>query len=171
MVLELGTGPISRRTSLASVTGQYLAGSYRYDPAESDEPTVRVVDAETGEVVGSYSMLPSVQAVAFSPDSRFVAAGNLMGQVRVWDIASGELKADIKSEDFTSWGIIKSHCYIGGIHALRFSPDGERVIAAGMGPMRDPMAGNGKQRWQEFAWTEPGLRRFARPRRIKRAKG
>lgn len=142
------------REFLASVTGQYIAGSYRYDPAPSPEPTVKVFRVDNGEQVVAFDLLPSVQAVAFSPNSRFVAAGNLMGQVRVWEIASGELKADLKSEDFTSWGIIKSHCYIGGIYAIRFSPDGQKVLAAGMGPMTDPMAGNGKQRWQEFAWTE-----------------
>jgi hypothetical protein len=54
--------------------------------------------------------------------------------------------------DFTSWGIIKSHHYIGGIFDFSFSPDGSRLITCGMGPMRDPMAGNGKQTWQEFDW-------------------
>src|ERR1051326_7306070 len=56
--------------------------------------------------------------------------------------------------DFTSWGIIKSHHYIGGIFDLVFSPDGRDVLVCGMGPMADPMAGNGKQTWQRFAWRD-----------------
>jgi len=141
---------------VASVTGQYLAGSYRYEPAVSDEPTVKVLAAGDGRIVAEFEMLPSVHCVAFSGDSRYVAAGNLMGQIRVWEIESGELRADFATGDFTSWGKIKSHCYIGGIHAIAFAEDGEHLLVAGMGPMDDPMAGNGKQRWQEFAWREPG---------------
>ncbi|HRF02684.1 MAG TPA: hypothetical protein PLI18_19390 [Pirellulaceae bacterium] len=140
---------------LASVTGQYLAGSYRYDPAPSAEPCVKVLEAATGRTVAEFEMLPSVHCVAFSPDSRFVAAGNLMGEAGVWEIETGTRVATLSTADFTSWGKIKSHCYIGGIHAIAFSPDGSRLIVAGMGPMDDPMAGNGKQRWQEFDWRAP----------------
>jgi hypothetical protein len=75
-----------------------------------------------------------------------------MGEVRVWDMADGELVANWTTSDFTSWGIIKSHCFIGGVHAMRFTPLGDHLLLAGMGPMRDPMAGNGRQLWQKFAW-------------------
>lgn len=142
------------RRWLASVSGQYLAGGEKYEPAEEREPSVLVLAAESGEVAHAWSHLPPVQSVAFSPDSRFLAAANLMGDIRVWDLERGELRAEWNTPAFTSWGIIKSHCYIGGIYALQFSPDGEHLLAAGMGPMRDPMAGNGKQLWQRFAWRE-----------------
>ena len=144
------------RRFVASVTGQYLAGSYRYDPAPESEPSLKIFRTEDGSLVHALEHVPSVQAVAFSPDSQHVAAANLMGRIKVWHVESGELKADWTTPDFTSWGRIKSHCYIGGIHALTFSPDGQRLLAAGMGPMDDPMAGNGKQLWQEFAWSQPG---------------
>lgn len=139
---------------IASVTGQYLAGGYKYEPAPEQEPSVKILSAETGEVRHSLPHVPSVQAVAFSPDSRFVAAGNLMGEVRVWDAHSGQLAASFTTPDFTSWGIIKSHSYLGGIFALKFTPDGKELLLAGMGPMRDPMAGNGRQLWQKWAWAE-----------------
>jgi len=139
---------------LASVTGQYLAGGYRYEPAPEREPSVRIVDVDSGEILHNLPHVPSVQAVAFSPDSRFVAAGNLMGEVRVWDVATGEMAAKWTTPDFTSWGIIKSHCYLGGVFAMRFTPDGSELLLAGMGPMRDPMAGNGRQLWQKWAWQD-----------------
>ena len=141
-------------TKVASVTGQYLAGNYKYEPAAEREPSVKVFDAASGELVRSFGHVPPVQAVAFSPDGKFVAAGNLMGEIRVWDVGSGDLAATWTTPDFTSWGVIKSHCYIGGITALVFTPDGNGLIAAGMGPMKDPMAGNGRQLWQRFAWQE-----------------
>ncbi|MFN3652012.1 MAG: WD40 repeat domain-containing protein [Armatimonadota bacterium] len=139
---------------VASVTGQYLSGGPKYEPAPETEPSVKVFDAATGALVGSFSHVPSVQSVAFSPDSRYVAAGNLMGEVRVWDVPAGKQVASWTTDSFTSWGIIKSHCYLGGIFGMAFAPGGEELIVCGMGPMRDPMAGNGKQLWQRFAWKE-----------------
>jgi hypothetical protein len=144
---------------IASVTGQYLVGGPKYEPAPEREPSVKVFDAATGAVVHALPHVPSVQAVAFSPDSKLVAAGNLMGEVRVWDVTTGKQVAGWTTDAFTSWGIIKCHCYLGGIFALEFSPDGERILAAGMGPMVDPMAGNGRQLWQRFAWKENPVRK------------
>lgn len=141
---------------LVSVTGQYLAGSIKYDPAPETEPSVKIFDATSGELVHALSHLPPVQAVAISPDSQYVAAGNLTGDIRVWEMATGKELANFNTPAFTSWGIIKSHCYQNGIYALAFSPDNESVLACGMGPMRDPMAGNGKQTWQRFSWRKEG---------------
>ena len=136
---------------IASVTGQYLAGGYKYEPKPESEPSVKVISRETGEAMHSLSHVPSVQAVAFSNDSRLVAAGNLMGEVRVWDTRIGEMVTRFKTEQLTSWGIIKSHCYLGGVFAIKFTPDDREILICGMGPMRDPMAGNGKQRWEKWS--------------------
>lgn len=143
----------------ASVTGQYLAGGYKYEPAVAGEPTVKVFDAATGELRHGFDLTPPVLSVAFSPDGKFVAAGNLMGDLRVWDLTTGEEAAAWNTPDFTSWGIIKSHHYVGGIFGVSFSPDGNELLAGGMGPMKDPMAGNGKQTWQRFAWRENPVRK------------
>ena len=150
---------------IASVTGQYLAGGYRYEPQPEREPSVVVLDAVSGEVLLQLPHVPSVQAVCFSPDSRHVAAGNLMGEVRIWDCSDGSLKASWSTDEFTSWGIIKSHCYLGGIFAMRFTPDGQHLLLAGMGPMRDPMAGNGKQLWQKWAWQQEQPEKVAQIRK------
>ncbi|MEZ6097364.1 MAG: hypothetical protein R3E01_00185 [Pirellulaceae bacterium] len=141
------------RTLLASVTGQYLAGGYKYEPQPEREPSLQIVSNATGQIVQSFSHLPPVQAVAWSDDGRYVAAGNMMGDVRVYNLHDGRTVADWNTPDFTSWGIIKSHSYLGGIFAMRFTPDGEHLLLAGMGPMRDPMAGNGKQLWQRWHWN------------------
>jgi WD40 repeat protein len=145
---------------VASVTGQYLCGSYKYEPAPETEPSVRIFNTGTGKLVRSFSHVPPVQAVAFSPDNRFLAAGNLMGEVRLWDLAAGEQLAKWSTSNLTSWGIIKSHCYIGGISAMAFAPDKDELLICGMGPMRDPMAGNGKQTWQRFAWRENPVKKI-----------
>ncbi|MCA9176333.1 MAG: hypothetical protein KDB14_17725 [Planctomycetales bacterium] len=156
---------------LASVTGQYLAGGYKYEPQAEREPSVRVVDVESGELLQALPHVPSVQAVACSPDSQFVAAGNLMGEVRVWNVDSGELVADWTTPDFTSWGIIKSHCYLGGVFALEFTPDGADLLLAGMGPMRDPMAGNGRQLWQRWRWRDEPPRKISETKKDQAGEG
>ena len=80
-----------------------------------------------------------------------------MGEVRVYELDSKKLIAQWTTPDFTSWGIIKSHCYIGGIYDMQFSPDDDHIYVAGMGYMRDPMAGNGKQLWQHVdSFVFPG---------------
>lgn len=142
----------SDRKLIASVTGQYLAGGYKYEPKAESEPSIRILDSATGDTLQSLSHVPSVQAVAISDDNQHVAAGNLMGEVRVYRISDGELLAKWTTPDFTSWGIIKSHCYLGGIFSMQFTPDGSELLLAGMGPMRDPMAGDGKQLWQKWDW-------------------
>jgi WD40 repeat protein len=139
---------------VASVTGQYLAGGYKYEPAPEQEPSIRVYNAKTGQLEASFAHVPPVLSVAFSPDSRHIAAADMMGEIRVYDLETKKQVATCTTPDFTSWGIIKSHHYIGGIFALSVTPDGTEIIAAGMGPMNDPMAGNGKQKWQRFAWRE-----------------
>ncbi|MBI4663516.1 MAG: hypothetical protein HY735_32345 [Verrucomicrobia bacterium] len=141
-------------TLAVSVTGQYLAGGERYEPAPEREPSVRVFHAQSGQLVHSFSHVPPVLSAAFSPDGRFVAAANMMGEVRIWDLKDEKLVAVWTTPDFTSWGIIKSHHYVGGIFSMAFTPDGNELLVCGMGPMRDPMAGNGKQTWQRFAWRE-----------------
>jgi WD40 repeat protein len=139
---------------VASVTGQYLAGGYKYEPAPETEPSVKVFDTQTGELRWSFSHGPPVLSVAFSPDAKVLAAANMMGEIRVWDLHTGKELAAWTTPVFTSWGIIKSHHYVGGIFGLAFSPDSSELLACGMGPMNDPMAGNGKQTWQRFAWQE-----------------
>ena len=80
----------------------------------------------------------------------------MMGEVRVWNLESKDTKpaSQWTTPDFTSWGSIKTHHYCGGIYSLAFSPDGAALLCCGMGPMTDPMAGNGKMTWQRWAWRD-----------------
>lgn len=139
---------------IASVTGQYLVGGEKYEPAAAPEPTVKLYDTRTGDLLQAFKHLPPVLAVTFSPDGQYVAAANMMGDVHAWDVVSGASVAQFNTPDFTSWGIIKSPHYCGGIYGLAFAPDGQSLLCCGMGPMTDPMAGNGKMTWQRWAWRE-----------------
>ena len=139
----------SKSGLVASSTGQYLCGGLRYEPLPEREPSVKVFEAEGGECLHALSHVPPVQSVAFSPDGELIAAGNLMGEVRVWEAASGKPVATFTTPSFTGWGIIKGHYYTGGIFSLAFAPDGH-LLLAGMGSTTDPAAGNGRQLWERF---------------------
>jgi WD40 repeat protein len=142
-------------TRLATVTGQYLPGGWKYEPAAELEPSVKVFDTLTGDLVAAFSHTPPVLSCAFAPDGRHVAAANMMGEVRIWDLqAEAGPAAHWTSPDFTSWGTTKTHHYCGGIYGLAFSPNGESLLGCGMGPMIDPMAGNGKMTWQRWDWRK-----------------
>lgn len=147
-------------TRLATVTGQYLAGGEKYEPAPSLETTVKVFNAQTGDLVHAFEHGPPVLSVAISPDGKCLAAANMMGEVRLWNLDEGKVVAQFATPDFTSWGIIKSPHYCGGIYGLAFAPDGASLACCGMGPMNDPMAGNGKMTWQRWDW------RAAEPKKI-----
>lgn len=139
---------------IASVTGQYLCGDYKYEPAPEKEPTVKVFDTKTGDLSAAFSLRPPVQAVAFSRDGRHLAASNLMGETRVWDLDRGKLVSAWATGDFTGWGIIKGHYYTGGVFRVAFGPGDDLLYLVGMGSTRDPAAGNGKQLWQAYHWRE-----------------
>jgi WD40 repeat protein len=141
-------------TQVATVTGQYLVGGEKYEPAPATEPTVKIYDTKSGDLTCEFTHLPPVLSVAFSPDGRHVAVANMMGEVRVWELGGGAQAAQFTSPDFTSWGIIKSPHYLGGIYGLAFAPDGASLLCCGMGPMTDPMAGNGKMTWQRWSWRD-----------------
>jgi WD40 repeat protein len=152
--------PAEQSPRIATVSGRYLAGDYEYRPLPSDRPNVHVWDGISGDRLHQFTMLPPVQAVAFSPCGTRLAAANLMGDVQVWDLTKASIHEAATTRppdwswntpDFTAFGVIKSHCQVGGIYAIAFTSDGQSVIVAGMGPMVDPMAGNGRQRWQRFS--------------------
>ncbi len=148
-------------TRLATVTGQYLPGGWKYEPAPETEPSVKIFDAHTGDLVAAFAHTPPVMSCAFTPDGRHFAAANLLGDVRVWDLLAesnaSEPVSAWNSPAFTSWGYTKTHHYCGGVYALAFSPDGDSLVGCGMGDMRDPMAGNGKMTWQRWNWRTGDL--------------
>ena len=156
--LELAACPLSPDGArVATTTGQYLPGGWKYEPAPESEPSVKVFDTATGEAVATFSHTPPVLSCAFSPDGQHLAAANIMGEVRVWNLQApgdGKLIAQFTSPDFTSWGTIKTHHYCGGIYGLAFSLDCAVLLCCGMGPMGDPMAGNGKMTWQRWNWQK-----------------
>ena len=54
---------------IATVTGQFLVGSEKYEPAPAAEPTVKLYDTASGDLVREFTHRPPVLSTAFSPDA------------------------------------------------------------------------------------------------------
>ena len=78
---------------------------------------VQLWRVEDGKLLGTMEA-EQVQCVAFSKDSRWIAAGTFWGDVMVWD-------AKIYKQIFTTWKIDDV------IRGVDFSPDSSRLVALG----------------------------------------
>jgi hypothetical protein len=118
MLADLGSEPPSSRHIPArnnvfrlawSPTAPLLAGTAGY--------SVLLWDATTGERVHRFTgFRRTVQALAFSPDGRLLAAGSREGRVRVWEVPSGRERVELDYES-------------GKVNDLAFSPDGSTAAA------------------------------------------
>jgi len=68
--LVLATGFVPDGRHLASSSGQFLAGTEKYEPAASTGPTLKLYDTATGEMVHALDHLPPVQSAAISPTGK-----------------------------------------------------------------------------------------------------
>ena len=93
---------------------------------------IRLWNTETGDELvipvnddlkpGFRGNLPVVLAVAFSPDGRWLVSGTTEGEIRMWDVATGEA--------LTVFAEPMEQKNLGHISALAFSPD-RALLAAG----------------------------------------
>ncbi|MFO0592473.1 MAG: AAA family ATPase [Polyangiaceae bacterium] len=90
---------------------------------------VRLFDPETGKEKGALTLpdpgthdngkIRAIACIAFSPDGKLAAGGGMDNAVRVWDLATGQIKHQL---------------YVHGneIKGVAFSPDSARLVSASM---------------------------------------
>ena len=88
-----------------------------WNTATGDEQAIPLADLKAG-----IHNIPTVLALAFSPDGRWLASGTRDGEIQMWDVATGEaLVAFVDPTEREN---------LGSISALAFSPD-RALLAAG----------------------------------------
>ena len=102
--------------------------------------TIRLWNTETGDELvipfhfsddlpharfGRHHNLPTILALAFSPDGRWLVSGTTEGEIRMWDVATGEALAV-----FSELTEPMEREHLRHISALAFSPD-RALLAAG----------------------------------------
>ncbi|OJK05044.1 hypothetical protein ASPACDRAFT_38612 [Aspergillus aculeatus ATCC 16872] len=89
------------RSSLDDHWGQYLH-SFSPDKAYtvSCGTTVEILNLDKGELVKAFKPHPSeVVYMVFSPNSELLATTSTEGQIRVWEVATGEMRHDLRTGD------------------------------------------------------------------------
>jgi WD40 repeat protein len=129
----------------------------------ADDMVCRLWDAETGkplhELHGHQEKTPHhypsmLYACALSADGKYVATGDKVGHVVVWDIASGKQLAELEAPVMYTWDPVQRRHSIGGIRALAFSPDGQQLAVGGMGKVGNIDHLEGKARVEVFDWRK-----------------
>src|SRR5207302_1635409 len=111
----------------------------------SSDQTVKIWDVAQRRELMSFAVKEGeVRCVAFSPDSKRVAAGLRYGSARVWDVR----RAGSVSDRSVPVATLRAHS--GETWAIAFTPDG-KTLATGGGDWNQP----GEVRlWDTATWRE-----------------
>jgi WD40 repeat protein len=127
----------------------------------ADDMIGRIWDLETGrlvhELVGHAEETPHhfpsmLFACAFTPDGRFLATGDKVGHVIVWEVETGQKVATLDAPILYTWDPVQRLHSIGGIRSLAFSLDGKTLAVGGIGQIGNIDHLDAKPRIELFDW-------------------
>lgn len=129
----------------------------------ADDMMCRVWDASSGELLHAVTdhkpMTPNnypsmLYAVAVSPDDRWLATGDKIGHVAVWDLRSLEKVGEVDAPQLYTWDPRQRRHSIGGLRSLAFSPDSSLLAAGGIGQIGNIDHLGAQARTEVFRWEK-----------------
>ena len=144
------------RGVVATPDGQFVA-------SVADDMVCRLWDVASGRMIhaleGHAELTPThfpsmLFACAISPDSRYIATGDKVGHITVWDLESGQSLTTIEAPGMYTWDAVQRHHSIGGIRSLAFSLDGTRLAVGGSGKISNIDHLDGQARVEVFDWKK-----------------
>jgi WD40 repeat protein len=129
----------------------------------ADDMVCRFWDAGTGalrhelrghEIETPHHYPSMLFACAFSPDGQFLATGDKVGHIVVWDVAGGRPVATLEAPVMYTWDPVQRRHSIGGIRSLAFSPDGGLLAVGGIGKIGNIDHIESPARVEVFDWRK-----------------
>src|SRR5262249_35419504 len=123
------------RNITTSPDGKYVA-------SVADDMVCKVYEATSGkqvyELKGHKEKPPNhfpsmLFALTFSADSKWLATGDKVGHIVIWDMAKGKELKTLESPGMYTWDGRQRLHSIGGIRSLAFSPDAKYLAVGGIG--------------------------------------
>ena len=118
---ELSFSPDDRTKTVATISGDAI----RLWNTETGDELVIGLHLYSDLPLGFHHNLPTILALAFSPDGRWLVSGTTEGEIRMWDVATGEALTV-----FSELTEPMEQEHLRHISALAFSPD-RALLAAG----------------------------------------
>ena len=128
----------------------------------ADDMQCKVWDAATGAHLSTLSdhaaltphHYPSMlYAVAASPDGQWIATGDRVGHVAVWDARSFVKVTELETPVMYTWDPKARRHSTGGIRSLAFSPDSRMLAVGGVGKIGNIDHLDGPARLEIFSWS------------------
>ena len=127
----------------------------------ADDMVCRLWDAASGKQVhelrGHQEQTPNhypsmLYALTISPDGKYLATGDKVGHIVIWEVGTGKQLATIEAPEHYTWDPSQRRHSIGGVRSLAFSADSKLLAVGGMGKVGNIDHLGGKSLVHLFDW-------------------